>query len=146
VVAAMRRGCVQAIFPSMPRPAARQNLGIWVVFARTGLAGNDGHRMLSDAVDDGRFGPGDGQVDQVLEIRHPLTAPPPSGSGIVHTRRQGVQPPGEGPVGQFFARPHQSIQFTAQGDGIAVHHLFEQRPERVDLFSGIGHGCHPVRR
>ena len=31
VVAAMRRGWVQAILPSMPRPAARQNLGIWVV-------------------------------------------------------------------------------------------------------------------
>jgi hypothetical protein len=28
----------------------------------------------------------------------------------------------------------------AQGDGITVHHLLEQRPEDVDLFSGVGHG------
>ena len=32
VVAAIRRGWVQPIIPWPPRPASRQNLGIWVVF------------------------------------------------------------------------------------------------------------------
>jgi hypothetical protein len=83
--------------------------------------------VLPDAVDDGSLWPPVmGKMGQVLETG----APPLGGAAFWRRASRSCAAPGRpaaGPnllIGHLFAGPHQSIQFTAQGDGIAVHGIF----------------------
>ncbi len=120
-------------------PGGQAELGDLGGLARSGLPGDDGHRVIADAVDDRRLGCGDRQVIQVCEAGNPFTPTRFADDGTADTNLQIGQACRQVVVGRFVAGAHQPVQFTAQGNAVAVHDRFEQAAALGNLLLAVGH-------
>ena len=130
--AATRRGWVQTMRPSRPRPASRQILGSWVVFPDPVSPGDDDDLVPRDRPEDLLLASGDRQLFGVRYRRDEAEAFRTEPPGGLDALAQPVELAGKIPAGAPGKAAAQILQSAADLHAVDVQAVLQRRLEVAD--------------